>query len=46
MSEIELAKRVKETFEQSERDGKGAYGLEGVMIDAPVYKQVSASCPS
>lgn len=42
--DIDRAQKVKETFEASERDGKGAYGLEGVMIDAPVYKQVSARC--
>lgn len=38
--DIAKAQRIKETFEESEKQGKGAYGLEGVMIDAPVYKQV------
>ncbi|KAK1924602.1 Pyruvate/Phosphoenolpyruvate kinase-like domain-containing protein [Papiliotrema laurentii] len=37
--DIAKAQRIKETFEESEKQGKGAYGLEGVMIDAPVYKQ-------
>ena len=42
MADIEKAQRIKDTFEAIEKEGKGAYGLEGVMIDAPVYKQVTS----
>ncbi|WVQ75943.1 hypothetical protein IAR50_005578 [Cryptococcus sp. DSM 104548] len=33
------AARVKFSFEHHDQLGKGAYSLDGVMIDAPVYKQ-------
>ncbi|RSH78814.1 uncharacterized protein EHS24_001729 [Apiotrichum porosum] len=33
------AARVKLSFELNDKAGKGAYGLDGVMIDAPMYKQ-------
>lgn len=36
---IRKAARVKFSFELNDAAGKGAYGLDGVMIDAPVYKQ-------
>lgn len=28
----------------NDRLGKGSYSLDGKMIDAPVYKQVSSPC--
>ena len=34
--EIDYAKRVVETFDASQREGKGAYALDGKMIDIPV----------
>ena len=35
---IEYAKRVVETFESSQKEGKGAYALDGKMIDMPLLK--------
>ena len=35
---IEYAKRIVETFESSQREGKGAYALDGKMIDMPLLK--------
>jgi citrate lyase beta subunit len=35
---IAYAQRVVETFEQSQAEGKGAYGLDGKMIDMPLLK--------
>jgi citrate lyase beta subunit len=32
------AKRIVETFEASQREGKGAYALDGKMIDMPLLK--------
>lgn len=36
---IAHAQRVIETFEASQREGKGAYALDGKMIDRPLLKQ-------
>ncbi|MBX3036713.1 MAG: CoA ester lyase [Anaerolineales bacterium] len=36
--EIEYAKRIVETFEASQKEGKGAYSLDGKMIDMPLLK--------
>jgi citrate lyase beta subunit len=38
VAEIDYAKRVVETFEASLRDGRGAYALDGKMIDMPLLK--------
>jgi len=35
---IEYARRIIETFESSQREGKGAYALDGKMIDMPLLK--------
>lgn len=35
---IAYAKRVAETFEASQKEGKGAYALDGKMIDMPLLK--------
>ncbi len=35
---IEYAQRIVETFESSQREGKGAYALDGKMIDMPLLK--------
>lgn len=35
---IEYAKRIVESFETSQREGKGAYALDGKMIDMPLLK--------
>lgn len=35
---IEYAKRIVETFETSQREGKGAYALDGKMIDMPLLR--------
>jgi len=35
---ITHAKRIVETFEASQKDGKGAYALDGRMIDMPLLK--------
>jgi citrate lyase beta subunit len=35
---IAQAKRIVETFEASQKEGKGAYALEGKMIDMPLLK--------
>jgi citrate lyase beta subunit len=35
---IAYAKRVVETFEANQKDGKGAYALDGKMIDMPLLK--------
>ncbi|OXC70511.1 hypothetical protein AYX13_00986 [Cryptococcus neoformans] len=42
-SEIDILKaaRIKFSFEHHDQLGKGAYTLDGFMIDAPVYKQAS-----
>jgi citrate lyase beta subunit len=36
--QIDYAKRVMETFEVSQREGRGAYALDGKMIDMPLLK--------
>ena len=36
--EIDYAKRVVETFDASQREGRGAYALDGKMIDMPLLK--------
>jgi citrate lyase beta subunit len=36
--EIDYARRVVETFEASQREGRGAYALDGKMIDMPLLK--------
>jgi citrate lyase beta subunit len=38
VEEVDYAKRVVETFEASQREGKGAYALDGKMIDMPLLK--------
>ena len=38
VNEIDYAKRVVETFEASQREGIGAYALDGKMIDMPLLK--------
>ncbi|MBE7536459.1 MAG: CoA ester lyase [Anaerolineales bacterium] len=35
---IEYAKRIAESFESSQKEGKGAYALDGKMIDMPLLK--------
>jgi citrate lyase beta subunit len=35
---IEYARRIVETFESSQKEGKGAYALDGKMIDMPLLK--------
>lgn len=35
---IEHAKRIVESFEASQKEGKGAYALDGKMIDMPLLK--------
>ncbi len=35
---ITYAKRIVETFEASQKEGKGAYSLDGKMIDMPLFK--------
>ena len=35
---IAYAKRIVETFDASQREGKGAYSLDGKMIDMPLLK--------
>jgi citrate lyase beta subunit len=35
---IAYAKRIVQTFEASQKDGKGAYALDGKMIDMPLLK--------
>ena len=35
---IAYAKRIVETFEASQKEGKGAYSLDGKMIDMPLLK--------
>jgi len=35
---IDYARRIVETFESSQREGKGAYALDGKMIDMPLLK--------
>jgi citrate lyase beta subunit len=36
--EIDYAKKVVDTFEASQREGRGAYALDGKMIDMPLLK--------
>jgi citrate lyase subunit beta-like protein len=36
--EIAYAKRIVETFEASQKEGKGAYSLDGKMIDMPLLR--------
>lgn len=43
ISEIVKATRIKEAYERHDKDGRGAFELDGAMIDAPVYKQVRHS---
>jgi citrate lyase beta subunit len=38
VEEIDYAKRVVDTFETSQREGRGAYALDGKMIDMPLLK--------
>jgi citrate lyase beta subunit len=38
--EIDRASRIKIAFETHGAAGKGAFELDGQMVDAPVYKQV------
>jgi len=35
---IAYARRIVETFEASQKEGKGAYSLDGKMIDMPLLK--------
>jgi citrate lyase beta subunit len=35
---VEYARRIVDTFESSQREGKGAYALDGKMIDMPLLK--------
>jgi citrate lyase beta subunit len=35
---IEYARRIIDTFESSQREGKGAYALDGKMIDMPLLR--------
>jgi citrate lyase beta subunit len=35
---IEYAKRIVESFESSQKEGKGAYAMDGKMIDMPLLK--------
>jgi citrate lyase beta subunit len=35
---IDYAKRIVETFEASQKEGKGAYSLDGKMVDMPLLK--------
>jgi len=35
---VEYAKRIVESFESSQKEGKGAYALDGKMIDMPLLK--------
>jgi citrate lyase beta subunit len=35
---IAYAKRIVQTFDASQKDGKGAYALDGKMIDMPLLK--------
>jgi citrate lyase subunit beta-like protein len=37
-SAIEYARRIVESFDARQRDGKGAYALDGKMIDMPLLK--------
>jgi citrate lyase subunit beta-like protein len=37
-SAIEYAKRIVESFESSQKEGRGAYALDGKMIDMPLLK--------
>ena len=37
-SAIEYARRIVESFESSQKEGKGAYALDGRMIDMPLLK--------
>ena len=37
-SAIEYAKRIVESFESRQKEGKGAYALDGKMIDMPLLK--------
>ncbi len=36
-TEIEEAQRIVEVYEQAERGGRGAIGMDGVVVDRPVY---------
>ena len=38
MEAIAYARRIVETFEASQKEGKGAYSLDGKMIDMPLLK--------
>jgi len=37
-SAVEYAKRIVESFEEHQRDGRGAFALDGKMIDMPLLK--------
>jgi citrate lyase beta subunit len=38
-AEIEHAQRLTALYEEQQRSGSGALGLEGVLVDMPVYRQ-------
>jgi len=40
--EVEQARRILEAFERAERNGQGAIGLDGMVIDVPVAKRARA----
>jgi citrate lyase subunit beta-like protein len=40
---VRQAARIQLSFEMNDKLGKGSYSLDGKMIDAPVYKQVSTA---
>ncbi len=40
--EVEEAHRVVEVYEQAERDGRGAVGMDGMVVDRPVYVRALA----
>jgi hypothetical protein len=40
-ADVLKAARVRVSFEHHDKLGMGSYSLDGMMIDAPVYKQVS-----
>ncbi len=40
--EVEEARRVVNVYEQAERDGRGAVGMDGMVVDRPVYVRALA----